>query len=252
MIQSIEFKDTADTTNIRNCSGFCDITIPFCKGINIFIGENSTGKTRMLNILYANKYYDDFYIGAIIQKFPNINSESIFMSTTTAHRWDTNLANTNFTINPILTPLQEELLTKISKVIDGNVVWDQEDYHGRGLLQHYILKNNGLKIRLGDESTGLRVFTILSLYIKYNLLKKGDVFYWDIPERNLSVTNIEILIDILLELQRSGIQIFLTSHSELIRLYFETQKKKEDEIRYYILQRTGSGIICAEICIVDY
>lgn len=42
-------------TNIKleNYTVFENVSISFCKGINVFIGENATGKTHLLKLLYA-------------------------------------------------------------------------------------------------------------------------------------------------------------------------------------------------------
>ena len=36
-----------------NFTVFEDISIDFCKGLNVFIGENGMGKTHILKLLYA-------------------------------------------------------------------------------------------------------------------------------------------------------------------------------------------------------
>ena len=38
---------------IENFTVFDKIAINFCDGINIFIGENATGKTHLLKVLYS-------------------------------------------------------------------------------------------------------------------------------------------------------------------------------------------------------
>src|SRR5580765_6668962 len=44
MIEQIKFE---------RFTAFEDLTIPFSKGINIFIGENGTGKTHILKAIYS-------------------------------------------------------------------------------------------------------------------------------------------------------------------------------------------------------
>lgn len=39
--------------NIENFTVFDDITIPFCKGLNVFVGENGMGKTHVMKLAYA-------------------------------------------------------------------------------------------------------------------------------------------------------------------------------------------------------
>ena len=37
----------------ENFTVFENITIPFCDGLNVLVGENGVGKTHMMNIAYA-------------------------------------------------------------------------------------------------------------------------------------------------------------------------------------------------------
>lgn len=39
--------------NVKNFTVFENLNIEFCKGINVFIGENGTGKTHLLKMMYA-------------------------------------------------------------------------------------------------------------------------------------------------------------------------------------------------------
>lgn len=41
------------SVKIENFTVFDKITADFCEGINIFIGENATGKTHLLKVLYS-------------------------------------------------------------------------------------------------------------------------------------------------------------------------------------------------------
>ena len=41
------------TLHIENYSAFRNLDIDFCKGVNVFIGENGTGKTHLMKLLYS-------------------------------------------------------------------------------------------------------------------------------------------------------------------------------------------------------
>jgi hypothetical protein len=47
----------------------------------------------------------------------------------------------------------------------------------------------------------------------------------------------------ILELARSGVQVFIATHSYLILREIEVQATKLDTFRYFSLQKTGSGVI---------
>ena len=63
------------------------------------------------------------------------------------------------------------------------------------------------------------------------------MLFWDEPETNLNPSLFEAVIDILLELQRQGVQIFIATHDYLILKQIDLRSRKEDEIAYHALYR---------------
>jgi hypothetical protein len=94
------------------------------------------------------------------------------------------------------------------------------------------------------EASGVRKFGLLWLLIKYHLieLSRGSILFWDEPENSLNPELIPTLVDILLELQKGGVQIFIATHSYDVARWFELNKKTENSLRYFNLRKTGSGI----------
>lgn len=45
--------------------------------------------------------------------------------------------------------------------------------------------------------------------------------------------HIPVLVEMLLELQRNGVQIFISTHDYILAKYFEVRLKKQDKIRFY-------------------
>ena len=54
---------------------------------------------------------------------------------------------------------------------------------------------------------------------------------------------IPVLVDILLELSHSGVQIFLATHSEIIASYFAVNREKVDNVMFYTLYKVGRRIM---------
>ena len=55
---------------------------------------------------------------------------------------------------------------------------------------------------------------------------------------------IPLLVDILLELSRLGVQIFLATHDYNLMKYFSMSRKGYDHVAFYSLYKTESGIAC--------
>jgi predicted ATP-dependent endonuclease of OLD family len=79
---------------------------------------------------------------------------------------------------------------------------------------------------------------LLWILIQNGTLLNGSVLFWDEPETNLNPRLMKTVVGILLELQRQGVQIFLTTHDYVILKEFDLQTKKDDQILFHSLYRT--------------
>jgi predicted ATPase len=50
------------------------------------------------------------------------------------------------------------------------------------------------------------------------------------------------MVDILLELSRNGVQIFLATHSEILASYFNVLLKDDNKVMFYSLCKDGEQI----------
>lgn len=130
--------------------------------------------------------------------------------------------------------LNKKLLEIISRVIDGEVVYENDTF--------YVVKTNGMKIEFSMEAEGLRKFGILWKLIRNGLFEKDTILLWDEPEANINPELIPVLVDILLELQRMGMQIFVATHSYNFAKYFEIKRKDSDKVIYHNLYKTDNGV----------
>lgn len=60
-----------------------------------------------------------------------------------------------------------------------------------------------------------------------------SVLFWDEPEANINPTYIAIIVEMLLELQRKGVQVFVSTHDYMFASYFAVRKKEEDQILFH-------------------
>ena len=69
--------------------------------------------------------------------------------------------------------------------------------------------------------------------------------FWDEPETNLNPRLFGSVVEILLELQRQGVQIFIATHDYLILKQLDLQTTEEDQVAYHALYRDESGeLVC--------
>lgn len=130
--------------------------------------------------------------------------------------------------------LNHALLKKISEVIQGEVL------HENGTF--YIVKIDGRKIEFPIEAEGLRKFGLLWKLIKNGLLEKETVLFWDEPEANINPELMPILVDLMLSLQRKGVQLFIATHSYNLAKYFEVKRNESDCVLFHHLYQSTKGV----------
>lgn len=135
-----------------------------------------------------------------------------------------------------LSELHKKLLPMISEIIGGKVIYKEDTF--------YVKKDNGLEIKFPMEAEGLCKFGLLWRLLQNGLLEKGAVLFWDEPEANINPINIPVLVDILLELHRNGVQIFISTHDYILAKYFEIKRKEQDSVMFFSLYNSDMGVKC--------
>ncbi|WP_298839043.1 AAA family ATPase [Clostridium sp.] len=133
-----------------------------------------------------------------------------------------------------ISALNNKLLKAISIIIDGEVVYENDTF--------YVIKTNGIKVEFSLEAEGLRKFGLLWKLIRNGLIDKDTILIWDEPEANINPELIPVIVDILITLQREGIQIFVATHSYNFSKYFEIKRSSKDKVIYHNLYKTSEGI----------
>ncbi len=292
-------------------TAFEDLEVPFSPGLNIFVGENGTGKTHILKALYAacditksqksmaeklNKVFrpSGDQIGRLIKRsstsskgfvelhrrlpgarrtirirtaFSNHTKtpekatesgtpkqwredplESVYipvkdmMANAPGFRSLYSLRNIHFeevyadiidrafldTLKGPIDAPRKKLLNVLQKSMDGKVVTKNEEF---------FLKNKQGELEFTLLAEGLRKLALLWVLIQNGTLTNGSVLCWDEPETNLNPRLMKTVVEILVELQRMGVQIFLTTHDYVILKEFDLQTKPKDKILYHSLYR---------------
>ena len=302
---------------LENYTVFEDHQIEFCPGINIFIGENGTGKTHILKALYSacqsvskktsfshklvsTMLPDDYKISRLItrkqgnpdgviritageredgqdriltatfhgktkkweaevsgeegweESFAGMSSIFIPAKEILSHSYNLNAAsemdNVRFDdtyldlINAAKVDIsvgrnssaKEAMLKAVEKMTHGTVVYDVK-------RDEFYLKSGSSKQEFNLIAEGIRKMALLWQLIKNGTLENGSVFFWDEPEANINPTYIPIIVEILLELQRKGVQVFISTHDYMLASYFEVKKAEHDILMFHSLSLTGTA-----------
>lgn len=97
----------------------------------------------------------------------------------------------------------------------------------------YLKPGNQARIEFNLVAEGIRKIALLWQLIKNGTLEKGAMLFWDEPEANINPKYIPILAEMLLELQRNEVQIFISTHDYVLAKYLEIKQKKDDKLQYH-------------------
>lgn len=280
--------------------------LAFCPGINVVIGENGTGKTSLLKMIYVatqwstkqdhpekdidlrnyfsttlesgdslsnyntqnersnfeifdgnNSVTISFSCGQIASALRSYHfkMESVFIPATEmlSHSKGFLALNQKFNMpfdatqvdiiaNASLPEAREipsymhEIMKKISKAINGEVIQENDVF--------YVVKEDGRKVNFSLEAEGLRKLGLLWKLIRNGLLEPGTILIWDEPEANLNPELFPLVVEILLELQKNGIQIFVATHSYNFAKYLEIRRTETDQVQFHNLYHSEQpGVI---------
>ena len=293
-----------------NFTAFKNLTVDLSSGINIFIGENGTGKTHILKAAYAScditksngdfaeKINNVFYpsnkqIGRLVKRSPKSGKGSleIVRELKNKKKATLRLSMSNHTTKPEKSsvsgstklwnkepveaayipvkdmmanapgfrslyeereihfeeiyadiirkaslPLQKgptdskrkNLLDKLQDAMDGKVSAKNEEF---------FLRNKHGELEFTLLAEGYRKLGLLWLLIQNGTLLKGSVLFWDEPETNLNPKLMKSVVEIMIELQRLGVQILLSTHDYVILKEFDLQTDQTDKLMFHALYR---------------
>lgn len=308
---------------IENFTVFDKMAIDFCDGINVFIGENATGKTHLLKVLYSacrsnradtdfgqkivrTMLPDDFRIARLVNRRKGNHSANIKVCATNENgkteaqlgitfdkktkknlayvtgeeKWEktfkdnssifipakeilshsyklaaaTSVDNVRFddTYIDIINSAKIDIamgknpdsraamLKRIEKMTNGGVFYDASK-------DEFYLKRGSSKQEFNLVAEGIKKMGLLWQLAKNGTLEKGSVLFWDEPEANINPAYLSTIAELLLELQRNGVQIFLSTHNYFLAKYIEIKKEEPDQVSFYSLYyRNDNDSVCCE------
>lgn len=126
-------------------------------------------------------------------------------------------------------------LKEIEKIIGGRVSYDAKK-------DEFYLRQGSKNLEFPLVAEGIRKVALLWQLVKNGTLEMGSILLWDEPEANLNPVYIPIIIELLLDLQRRGVQIFVATHDYFFAKYMEVRQKQGDQVKYFSLYHTENGV----------
>ncbi|CAG1770210.1 hypothetical protein BAC3_00876 [uncultured bacterium] len=121
-------------------------------------------------------------------------------------------------------PVEYKILLKLEEILEGKMSLE----NGR----FYLIQNNR-KTEISLIAEGLRKIGMIAQLIANGSLNKNSILFWDEPETNLNPKLIKKMAELLVELSRAGMQIFIATHSLFLIKELEILRNKDDQFKYF-------------------
>ena len=129
-------------------------------------------------------------------------------------------------------PIRKGILKTLQTAVEGKVNVRNEEF---------FLRNRHGNLEFTLLAEGMRKLGLLWLLVQNGTLLNGSVLFWDEPETNLNPKVFAVLIEILLQLQRMGVQVLIATHEYAILKELELLTRADDRVRFYTLYRDQSA-----------
>ena len=141
---------------------------------------------------------------------------------------------------PLRKPLdaaRQHALRDLENALGGRIVVENEEF---------FLKNEQSEVEFNLLAEGLRKLGLLWLLVRNGTLPDGSVLCWDEPEANLNPKLASVVVKVLLQLQRQGVQILIATHDYAILKELELLKDENDDVCFHALYRDANGELMCE------
>lgn len=123
-------------------------------------------------------------------------------------------------------PVESKLLSKLEEILEGKILLER----GRFYL---VSTKNGHKTEIALIAEGLRKIATIAQLIANGSLNKNSLLFWDEPEANLNPRLIRKMAELLVELSRAGMQVFIATHSLFLVKELEILRTNDDKFKYF-------------------
>lgn len=125
------------------------------------------------------------------------------------------------------------IMSRLEEAMHGNVATEGEAF--------FLETADAGRLEFMLVAEGHRKLGLLWLLVRNGSLRPGSVLFWDEPDANLNPALMGMVVDVLLKLQRMGVQVFLATHNYVILKEFDLQRQPEDQVAFHALYRDEAG-----------
>lgn len=134
---------------------------------------------------------------------------------------------------------RKKYLKILQKISNGKVTVQDDRF--------YLKPGTQAKLEFNLVAEGIRKIALLWQLIKNGTLEQGSVLFWDEPEANINPKYIPVLAELLIMLEKEGVQIFVSTHDYFLSKYIEVKREKDSDVQYISLYKDEKNQVQCEI-----
>lgn len=134
---------------------------------------------------------------------------------------------------------RKKYLKILQKISNGKITVQDDRF--------YLKPGTQAKLEFNLVAEGIRKIALLWQLIKNGTLEKGSVLFWDEPEANINPKYIPVLAELLIMLEKEGVQIFVSTHDYFLSKYIEVKREKDSDVQYISLYKDEKNQVQCEI-----
>lgn len=135
--------------------------------------------------------------------------------------------------------VRKQYLDILQKITTGRVALHDNRF--------YLKPGTQAKLEFNLVAEGLRKIALLWQLIKNGTLEKGAILFWDEPEANINPKYIPVLAELLIMLEREGVQIFVSTHDYFLSKYIEVKRREDTNVQYVSLFKDEDNKVRCEV-----
>lgn len=203
--------------------------------------SNHTKSTSSIKVTGENKWKSDEVSCAYIPVKEMLAHAPGFLATMSRRELSFEEIYGDIISRAYLPPLKGPTGAKRKKILDAL----QEAIEGKITTKGevFFLSNKQGNLEFTLLSEGMRKLALIWILTQNGVLTAGSILFWDEPEANLNPSRMGEVVEVILELQRLGVQVFVSTHNYVLLKEFELRSRDGDSLSYTALYRDDEGII---------
>jgi len=139
--------------------------------------------------------------------------------------------------------IAENIIGKLETLMEGTVVVKEDG-------SFWMKKSENLLVPFSFEADGLKRFGVVWQLLMNDSINANTILFWDEPENSINPEHIPDMLNIFLELQRQGIQIFFSTHNHNFANHLNEIREQTDMVRFISLKKASDTVTIE--CADDY